>query len=392
MSPSIPPYLSARAKALQPFHTIALLTEARARIAAGQDVIRLDVGEPDFPTPAPVVAAAAQALAGGAGRYTESSGTPALRQRIAAFYGERYGVAVDPRRVIVTTGSSAALWIVMALLVDQGDTVLTPSPAYPSHSVFASASGGELVKLRSDTPGELWPTLAQYGHAWQAQTRGVLVASPSNPTGSVLPWDAARALIDLTEARGGSYISDEIYHGLSFDGPDHTALEHSQRAFVINSFSKYFSMTGWRLGWVIVPPAYVAAAEMMAQHFYLSAPDLAQQAALACFDAETLAICEQRRLELKARRDYLLPALESLGLVVPYRPDGGFYIFADVSKYADDGYQFCRELLEHTGVSLAPGLDFGPFEHFIRFSYCTRIERLQEAVERIRAYLQQRVR
>jgi aspartate/methionine/tyrosine aminotransferase len=203
-----------------------------------------------------------------------------------------------------------------------------------------------------------------------------------------MPWQQTKDLIDLAERHNGSYISDEIYHGLNFDEPDHTALEHSERAFVVNSFSKYFSMTGWRLGWLIVPEAYVAAAEMMAQHFYLSPPDLSQQAALACFEPETLAICEARRLELKARRDYLLPALESIGFSVPFRPDGGFYIFADASRYTADGYQFCLDLLEHAGVSVAPGIDFGPYPQFIRFSYCTRLERLQEAVERIRRYIQ----
>lgn len=383
------PYLSARARRLQPFRTIALLTSAKARIAAGQDIIRLDVGEPDFPTPAPVVGAASAAMAAGAGRYTESSGTPALRARIAAHYRQRYGVTVDPARVIVTTGSSAALWVVMALLVDHGDRVLTPMPAYPSHSVFASAAGGELVGLHARAEGRLWPSLAEFEAAWTPATRGILVASPSNPSGSVIPWPRAQELIALAERHNASYISDEIYHGLSFGGSDHTALEYSQRAFVINSFSKYFSMTGWRLGWVVVPPAYVAAAEMMAQHFYLSAPDLSQQAAMACFEPETLAICEQRRLELKARRDFLLPALEALGFRVPYPPEGGFYIFADASKFTDDGYRFCQQLLEHAGVSLAPGIDFGPFPAFIRFSYCTGIERLAQAVERIRAYVSQ---
>ena len=382
-----PPYLSTRAKEVQPFRTIALLTQAKARIAAGQDIIRLDVGEPDFPTPAPVQAAAARALAGGSGRYTESSGTPLLRNKIARYYQDRYGVRVDPARVIVTTGSSAALWVAMSLLVDHGDALLTPSPAYPSHGVFASAAGGKLMNLTSTTPGDLWPPLAQFEAAWTPQTRGILIASPSNPTGSVMPWPRTRELIDLAEAHHASFISDEIYHGLNFDAPDHTALEHSQQAFVVNSFSKYFSMTGWRLGWLIVPDAYVAAAEMMAQHFYLSPPDLSQQAALACFEPDTLAICEQRRLELQARRDYLLPALEALGFKVPYRPDGGFYIFADASKFTDDGYQFCLDLLQHAGVSAAPGIDFGPFQRYLRFSYCTRLERLQEAVERIKAYI-----
>jgi aspartate/methionine/tyrosine aminotransferase len=379
--------LASRATTIEPFRTLSLLSRAKSLIASGKDVIRLDVGEPDFGTPEPVLAAARAALSGQSGRYTESAGKPELRQAISSFYKSRYGVSIDPSRIIVTTGSSAGLWLVVAALLDQGQNMLSVSPGYPSHRVFASVANGTLVTLKSETAGDIWPSVSQCEAAWTPETRGILIASPSNPTSAVIPWERAKALMNVAASRGGSYISDELYHGPHFEEADHTALEYWDDAFVINSFSKYFSMTGWRLGWIIVPPAFVDAIDVLAQHLYLSPPEISQQAAMACFTPETLSICEARREILKERRDTLLSALLEAGFLVPHPPQGGFYVFADASRFTMDSYAFCRELLEEAHVSVPPGIDFGDFPTCLRFSFCTDAQRLEEAVRRISTYV-----
>jgi len=375
---------------LQPFRTLALLSQAQARIKAGRDVIRLDVGEPDFGTPEPVLAAARQALDAGVGRYTEAIGRPALREAIAASYQQRYGVTIAPSRILVTTGSSAGLMLLVSALLNAGDTILSAAPGYPSHPVFASVANGNVTALKSAEPGRLWPTAAEYDAAWTEHTRALLIASPSNPTGSVIDWEDAKALMDLAKSKNAAYISEELYHGLSFDSPDRSALEHSDDVFVINGFSKYFGMTGWRLGWLIVPEAYVDVITMLAQHLYLSPPDISQAAALACFTDETIAICEARRQTFASRRDLLLPRLEDAGFKIPYPAQGGLFIFADASRFTRQSYVFAQALLEQADVSIAPGIDFGDFDAFMRFSLCTRAERLEEAMDRIVGFLAKR--
>ncbi|GLZ20329.1 aminotransferase class I/II-fold pyridoxal phosphate-dependent enzyme [Burkholderia plantarii] len=292
-----------RATELQPFRTLHLLSRAKELIAAGRDIIRLDVGEPDFGTPAPVLAAARRAIEAGTGRYTEAVGRPLLRAAIADFYRRKYGVSIDARRIIVTTGSSAGLMLIMAGFVGAGETLLSAVPGYPSHPVFASVVNGDIVGVKASQSGALWASASEYEEAWSARTRGILVGSPSNPTGTVIPWDSARSLMDLSARRGGLYISEELYHGLNDGSRERSALEHSDDAFVVNSFSKYYAMTGWRLGWIVVPERVVDRCEMLAQHLYLSPPDISQAAALACFTDEVDEIAARRRTELEARRD-----------------------------------------------------------------------------------------
>ncbi len=380
VSPPTRPWpLARRARELQPFRTMVILARAKQLIAEGRDVIRLDVGEPDFPTPQPVLDAAAALLAGGRIAYTQPSGLPALKQAIAGFYARRYGTAVDPMDVIVTTGSSAALLMIMAVLVDRDQELLGVAPGYPSHHAFAQAGEGSLRLLAGDP----WPDADAVARAWTDATVGMLAASPSNPGGAVMSAARQAALIGAVEARGGVFISDELYHGLSYGLPDTTALSVSPDVFVVNSFSKYFAMTGWRLGWAVVPPRYRAAMEVMAQHLFLAPPHLSQAAALACFDPATLAICDARRDEFRRRRDFLVPALRRLGFGLQTEPEGGFYIFADAARFTDDCEAFCGRLIEEAGVSVAPGTDFGPYPTHVRFAFTTSLDRLREAVDRI---------
>ncbi len=379
--------LSTRATELQPFRTLHLLSRAKELIAAGHDIIRLDVGEPDFGTPAPVLAAAKLAIDAGTGRYTEAVGRPLLRAAIADFYRKKYGVSINPRRVIVTTGSSAGLMLIMAGFVDAGESLLSAVPGYPSHPVFASVVNGDIVGVKASNPGSLWATASEYEQVWSDRTRGILVGSPSNPTGTVIPWDAARSLIDLSIRRGGLYISEELYHGLNDGSREHSALEHSDDVFIVNSFSKYFAMTGWRLGWIVVPERVVDRCEMLAQHLYLSPPDISQAAALACFTDEVEEIAAQRRIELEARRDTMLTMLVESGFEIAYPPDAGLFIFANASRFTDDSYRFCQRLLEEAGVSVAPGIDFGHFPTHLRFGLCTSREQLILAMRRIQAFV-----
>lgn len=379
--------LATRATDLQPFRTLHLLSRAKELIAAGRDIIRLDVGEPDFGTPAPVQAAAKKAIDAGTGRYTEATGRPLLRMAIADFYRKKYGVSIDARRVIVTTGSSAGLMLIMAGFVDAGESLLNAVPGYPSHPVFASVVNGNMVAVKASQPGALWGTASEYEQAWSERTRGILVGSPSNPTGSVIPWDIARSLIDLSARRGGLYISEELYHGLNKGSREHSALEHSSDVFVVNSFSKYFAMTGWRLGWIVVPERVVDRCEMLAQHLYLSPPDISQAAALSCFTDEVDEICSRRRIEIEARRDTMLTMLAEAGFEIAYPPDAGLFVFADARRFTDDSYRFCQRLLEEAGVSVAPGIDFGDFPTHLRFGLCTSQEQIILAMQRIRAFV-----
>jgi aspartate/methionine/tyrosine aminotransferase len=379
--------LSQRARDLQPFRTIQILTEAKALMAAGRDIVRLDVGEPNFPTPRPVLDAAANALADGKISYTQPSGIQELKSAIAAHYLRTYGVTVDDSRIVITTGSSAALLMILSIVADRGQEVLSVQPGYPSHDVFARLGNARVRRIENAKEPFAWPSSLDLERAWTRETVGMLVASPANPTGATLSRDELEALVRSTEARGGVFVSDELYHGLNYDGRDVTALEVSDDTIVVNSFSKYFSMTGWRLGWLVCPPQYRDSIEMMSQHLYLAPPYLSQWAALACFHPETLRECEARRLEMKHRRDMLLEALLRIGFEVPFRPAGGFYIFADARRWTNDGEQFCRNLLHDAGVSCAPGIDFAPYPSFVRFSFAASTQDIERAVERLARHL-----
>ncbi len=379
------PSYSARSRAIEPFHVMALLARANQLQADGHDVIHLEIGEPDFSTAAPIIAAGQAALAAGHTRYTAARGTPALREAIAGFYAQRYRLSIDPERILITPGGSGALLLASSLLVDPGRHWLLADPGYPCNRHFLRLIEGaaQLVPVGPEVRYQLTPELVE--RHWDGDSVGALVASPANPTGTLLSREELAALSQSLKARGGHLVVDEIYHGLTYGVDAASVLEVDDEAFVLNSFSKYFGMTGWRLGWLVAPPAAVPELEKLAQNLYISAPSMAQQAALACFAPQTLDILEQRRHEFQRRRDFLLPALRELGFSIAVEPQGAFYLYADISAFGGDAFAFCRHFLETEHVAFTPGLDFGRHlagQH-VRFAYTQDLPRLQQAVERI---------
>ena len=381
--------LAARLDEIEPFHVMELLKMAAALEQAGRSVIHMGIGEPDFPAAQPVLDAAAKAIAGGTMRYTHAVGLPALRDAIAADYQQRFGVDVAAERIVITAGASGALLLACAALVGRDDEVLMPDPSYPCNRHFVTAFEGRARLIPSGPAQRFQLSAAMVREHWSPSTRGVLLASPSNPTGTSIATNELRHIAALVRERGGFTVVDEIYQGLSYDAPPFSALSLGEDIIVINSFSKYFNMTGWRLGWLVVPPSMMAAVEKLAQNFFICASTLAQQAALACFTPESMAIFEKRKSEFKRRRDYLVPELQRLGFTIPVLPDGAFYVYADCSRFSEDADAFTRDVLQATGVVMTPGLDFGTqdVERYIRVSYATSMENLQEAVRRLETYL-----
>lgn len=381
--------LAARMAGVAPFHVMALLGRARELEAAGRDIVHMEIGEPDFSTPEPIVAAGIAALQQGYHHYTPALGLMALRQAIAAYYLQRYGVTVAPERIVVTPGSSGALQLLMLALINPGDEVLMADPGYPCNRNFVRLVEGVARTIAVDASSHYQLTAQHLKQHWHAASKAVLVASPANPTGTLISKAEMQQLADVVREQGGLLFVDEIYHGLTYGEEAETALAVSDDIFVINSFSKYFGMTGWRLGWLVAPEAYVPALERVAQNIFLAAPTPAQHAALAAFGDETIQILEQRRQVFQQRRDYLLPALTGLGFKIDAEPQGAFYLYADCSALTDDSFQFCQRLLEEAGVAVTPGRDFGDHKQaqHLRFAYTTSQSRLAEGVARIQAFL-----
>jgi len=378
--------LASRMAHIEPFEVMEIQTLARECEARGMDVIHLEIGEPDFRTPQPIVDAAKRALDEKRMYYTSALGLAELREAISRFYRQRYRIDVPATRIIVTAGSSAALLLAFGVLLDEGDEVLQADPSYPCNRHFARTLGA-VPRLAPVGPESRYQMTAAVARAhWSERTRAALVATPANPTGTMVTPQEIRDLAALAREKGGTLIVDEIYHGLVYDeGAPHTALEAGEDVFVINSFSKYWQMTGWRLGWLVAPPRYVREVEKLAQNLFISPSAVAQHAALACFEPETLAIVEERRRELDERRRFLIPALESLGFRVPVVPQGAFYIYTDSSVLAPDSFALARSILTEAGVAVTPGKDFGrnePEKH-IRIAYTQTVARLEEAVARI---------
>ena len=387
--------LARRAARIEPFQVMELVKRAYALEAAGNSIIHMNIGEPDFKAPQSVVDALASALARGQSQYTPALGILPLREAIAQFYQDRYGVHVSARRIVITAGASAALLLAIAALVDPGDAVLMPDPCYPCNRNFVRAFDGLPREIPCSALDRFQLSAKAVEASWDAATRGVLVATPSNPTGTSIDHAELGRIIEAIRARGGFTIVDEIYLALSYGSSSKTALEHAGQSddlFVINSFSKYFGMTGWRLGWLVIPEALEATFEKLSQNLYICASAPAQYAALACFTPETLAIYERRRKEFMARRDFLVPALRALGFNIPVDPDGAFYVYADCSKFSDDSSQFASEMLEQCGVSVIPGADFGSFQahRWLRISYATSLDQLETAVSRLGPWLAKR--
>ncbi len=381
--------LAARMAQIRPFQVMQLLAKARELEAQGRDIVHMEVGEPDFATSEPVVSAGRAALAAGLTQYTAAVGLPALREAVAADYGRRYGVAVDPRRIVITPGASGALQLALAALIDPGDGVLLPDPGYPCNRNFVHLFGGIPQAVPVDATCGFQPLAERLDAHVDGTTRALMLASPSNPTGTVLSREQLQEICAWAQVHQIALLVDEIYHGLVYGADAASIVEFTDQAFVINSFSKYFGMTGWRLGWVLAPQDYVESLDTLAQNLFLAAPTPAQHAALAAFHPETAAILEQRRAEFGRRRDFLVPALRALGFGIPVEPRGAFYIYADCSGFSHDSVEFCARLLDEAGVAITPGTDFGTFEAatHVRFAYTTSMEKLAEGVRRLEDYL-----
>lgn len=384
--------LASRLDHIAPFHVMELMKMASTLEEQGRHLIHMGIGEPDFTAPQTVIDAAAKAMADGRLQYTSALGLPALREAIATYYLQQYGLTIPASRIIVTAGASAALLLACAALVEPGKEVLMPDPCYPCNRHFVAAFNGQAKLVASGAEDRFQLSDQMVRQNWGDNTSGVLLASPSNPTGTSISTAELAAIIASVKQRGGFTIVDEIYQGLTYDAAPFSALSLDGDVVVINSFSKYFNMTGWRLGWIVVPERIVPQIEKLAQNLFICASSVAQHAALACFTPETMAIYENRKAEFKRRRDYIVPALRALGFGIPVMPDGAFYVYADCSLFTDDADAFAKEVLTQAGVVIVPGLDFGPAtaSTYVRLSYANSFENLQEAVARLSRFLQSR--
>jgi len=390
--------ISQRAQAISPFLAMEFGKHAAELEAAGHHVIRLNLGEPDFGAPPAVRAELQRIAADTAMPYTGALGLPALREAIARFYQQAHGLSLNPERVVVTAGASAALLLLTAALVDPGDEVLVGDPSYPCNRQFLSGFGADVRLVPTDARSRFQLDLAAVQRHWRARTRGLMIATPSNPTGTSVPPAELAAICDWARAHGAWRIVDEIYLNLSDADADSASAGHAAPptilaadpgACVINSFSKYFGMTGWRLGWAVVPDELVPVMERLAQNYYICASTPAQMAALACFTPDSIAVCEARKREFGERRALVLQGLADIGLHVPVPPDGAFYVYIDVSSTGLDAMQFCERALQEAHVALTPGHDFGvcSAKAHVRLSYAASKADLTEGLARLTAFL-----
>ncbi len=395
--------IAQRAQRIEPFYVMEVAKAAAAmakQVAhSAQPMIFLNIGEPDFTAPPLVVLSASAAIAQGTTQYTQATGLPELRDKISAWYASRFKVDVAASRIVITAGASAALQLACLALIEAGDEILMPDPSYPCNRHFVSAVDGQSVLIPTTADERFQLTRAKVEAAWGNKTRGVLLASPSNPTGTSIAPEELQRIHEFVHSRGGITLIDEIYLGLSYEEHfGHTALglpgELGESIISINSFSKYFNMTGWRLGWLVVPEALAPVIERIAQNLFICASTVAQHAALACFEPESLAEYERRRTAFKERRDYFIPELNRLGLTVPVMPDGAFYAYADCTAAASKlkvsgSWDFAFELMKRAHIAVTPGRDFGQAapERFVRFSTASSMEHLREAVARLEEVL-----
>ena len=381
--------LAARTLDISPFYVMELLHRAKQLEAQGRDVIHMEIGEPDFATPQAIVAAGVRHLKSGEVKYTPAAGLPELREKIAAFYRQRYGVSVDPQRIFVTPGASGAFLLAFGVSLNPNEELLMADPCYPCNRNFVTVFGGKTNSIAVDAGSRYQLTADLIKQHWTPATKGALIASPSNPTGTLIAPEELRQCIQTVNALGGCFYSDEIYHGLVYGTEAATALAVSDDVFVVNSFSKYFGMTGWRIGWLIVPDAFVEATEKLAQNIFIATATLSQYAALAAFDESTLVELESRRAEFAARRDFLYQHLLRLGFEVPIKPEGAFYIYARCDKFTDDSFKFAADFLEAEAVAITPGKDFGNTDahHYLRFAYTTSIAKMAIAMQRLERFI-----
>ena len=379
------PKISKRLKDINAFHVMSLMAEAKQLDAMGHQVVHMEMGEPDFSTPQPIIDAGIEALKSGITHYTPTLGLPALREAIASFYRQEHHVEIESEQVIITPGSATALQLVLNLIVSAEDSVAIPDPAYPSTHNLVRLLGGSVLHIPVNEATQWQLTVGLLEEHWNESINAVLIASPSNPTGTILSNDQLQKIADFCAAKNVFLLMDEIYHGLVYQKAPKTAAGLNDNTFVINSFSKFYGMTGWRVGWIISPKAYLNDLNKLAQHTFLAAPTPGQYAALAAFDNETNEILLQRRDEFKARRDYLYQALSELGFKIPVKPQGAFYIYADCSEFCEDSFEFAQRVLQTNHVAFTPGIDFGRHaaKQHVRFAYTTNMKNLQIGINRL---------
>ena len=386
---------SSRIDDIEPFHVMAILARAKELEEQGKDIIHMEIGEPDFSTPQPIIDAGIKAIEQGDVHYTPALGLPALRNAISQFYESRYGIKVSSQRVVITPGASGALMLALGVIIDDGDEVLMADPGYPCNKNFVRFLSGKARSIPVDSSTDYQLTLKHIQENWSEKTVAVMVATPSNPTGTILSQQALLDIANFVKDKGAYLIVDEIYHGLIYDSEINSVLaidkqQHdNEYLIVINSFSKYFNMTGWRLGWLIASESMVSKMDKLSQNIFLAASTPAQYAALAAFKPETISILESYKENFKQRRDYLLPKLIELGFKVETAPQGALYIYANCKSITNDSYQFCTDILEDIGVAITPGKDFGAYnaESYVRFAYTTSIDKLKEGIQRLNDYL-----
>lgn len=381
--------LSERAAGVRPFYVMDLLARAKQLEADGRSVLHLEVGEPDFPTPQPIIDAGIEALRQLKTHYTPALGLPELRQLIADYYQRKFGLEISARRIVITPGASGALQLALSVLVDAGESVLLTDPGYPCNRNMIQLLGADSRMVPVDADTQFQMCAHHIAEFWAENTVAAMIASPSNPTGTMIEPQALTELIAAVAANNGRLIVDEIYQGLVYSNADVSALKFSNDVFIINSFSKYFGMTGWRLGWMVVPDGYVDAIDKLAQNLFLAPSTVAQYAALAAFDDKCTRIFERRVSKFRERRDFLLPALREMGFTIPVEPAGAFYIYADCSSITHDSYQWTRELLEDEAVAVTPGIDFGEnrASTHVRFAYTRPIDQLERACCRMARFI-----
>ncbi len=383
------PTLATRTGHIAPFHVMELVKQAHKLAAGGRSIIHLSIGEPDFTAAPAVVRALREAGESGRTQYTDAMGIEPLRRAIANDYRQKWQVDVDPERILITSGASAALTLACCALVNPGDGVLLADPGYPCNRHFVAAFDGIPKLIATDAAERFQLSARRVAEHWQPSTRGVLISSPANPTGTSIAHDEMGRILQTVRERGGFSIVDEIYLGLSYGDDVASALAHGDDMIITNSFSKYFNMTGWRLGWLVMPQEWRATFEKLAQNLYICPSALAQRAALACFEPDSQRLYDERRDEFRRRRDYLIPALQAIGFGIAAEPDGAFYVYADITRFSRDSTRFAYDVLEHAGVALVPGKDFGLHRanDFVRISYANSMDNLREAVARLDRWL-----
>ena len=381
--------VSNKALNIEPFHVVSLITRAMELEKQGKKIVNLVVGEPEFKTPKPIIDSAIKSLEQNKIRYSPSLGKVELRESIAKWYQDREKINLSYNKIAVTSGSSAALLLTMAVLLNPGNEVIISDPSYPCNRHFVAAMEGVATCVPVDSKTNYQLTLEKVKDNWTEKTKAVLVSSPSNPTGGILDYEELEKIYSFVCSQGGYLIVDEIYRGISYDKEPVSATALGENVFVINSFSKYFCMTGWRLGWLVAPEKFIEKIEHLAQNLYISNSDIAQDAALSAFSPDVVSQLDSNLVHYKEQKDYLMNELLRIGFKIPVEPKGAFYIYADASNFTDDSYKFCWKILEDIGVAIAPGLDFGNYRSniHVRFSFPKTINIMSEGIKRIDNYL-----